>query len=362
MSITTNDIDLSEIRRPIILNPTKEADLNRIISLMKDRNTRVVNCIEHQIRELIKIERVGHIPEELRYEELLHDQLGEDANKYGNWIFYPWDNTLIHLLAEDDFVKVRTDRNRDKITVAEQTKLKEKVIGIIGMSVGRSIATTAALERVAGTIRLADFDTLDLSNLNRLKAPLRDLGLKKTVSVAREIAEIDPYLNIECFDTGFNDENADEFIGTQGVKLDLLVDECDGLEAKIRCREYAKKHRIPVLMETSDRGMLDVERFDLDPDRPFFHGKLDGIDVSAKSFSKEIKGQVLMRIIDFENLSERARISLPEIGKTLTTWPQLASSVVLGGGTVVNVARKLLLGEEVKSGRYYVDVDQIIKE
>jgi hypothetical protein len=29
-------------------------------------------------------------------------------------------------------------------------------------------------------------------------------------------------------------------------------------------------------METSDRGVLDVERFDLEPDRPIFHGLLPG--------------------------------------------------------------------------------------
>jgi hypothetical protein len=46
---------------------------------------------------------------------------------------------------------------------------------------------------------------------------------------------------------------------------------------KILLREKARALRLPVLMETSDRGMLDVERFDLEPDRPILYGKVGWI-------------------------------------------------------------------------------------
>ena len=41
---------------------------------------------------------------------------------------------------------------------------------------------------------------------------------------------------------------------------------------KFAVREHARARRLPVLMATSDRGMFDIERFDLEPDRPLFHG------------------------------------------------------------------------------------------
>ena len=47
--------------------------------------------------------------------------------------------------------------------------------------------------------------------------------------------------------------------------LDLVVEECDSLDVKFMVREEARERRIPVIMETSDRGVLDVERFDLEP-------------------------------------------------------------------------------------------------
>jgi molybdopterin/thiamine biosynthesis adenylyltransferase len=227
------------------------------------------------------------------------------------------------------------------------------------MSVGRAVATTMALERIFGEMRMADFDTLDLSNLNRLKAPIYDLGLPKVCSVAREILSIDPYLKLTLYDQGATNENLEQFL-TVGGRLDLLVDECDSLEIKIRVRQWAKKMQIPVVMETSDRGMLDVERFDLEPNRSIFHGLLDEFDIEEALKDPNLKWEMLLKLVQFENLSDRAKASMAEIGKTLKTWPQLASAVMLGGGTVTDVSRRILLNEEVVSGRYYFDIDKVI--
>ena len=86
-----------------------------------------------------------------------------------------------------------------KISPIEQDKLSTKKVGVIGLSVGQSISITMAMERTFGEIRIADFDELELTNLNRIRAGVHELGLPKVALVAREIAEIDPYLNVKCF-------------------------------------------------------------------------------------------------------------------------------------------------------------------
>jgi len=43
-----------------------------------------------------------------------------------------------------------------------------------------------------------------------------------------------------------------------------VIEECDSLDMKFLVREAARDRQIPVIMETSDRGVLDVERFDLE--------------------------------------------------------------------------------------------------
>jgi tRNA A37 threonylcarbamoyladenosine dehydratase len=194
-------------------------------------------------------------------------------------VYYPWADRVVHILDEKEFIELRTSRNLYKITREERDLLARKKIGVIGLSVGQSIAVTMAMERSFGEIRLADFDSLELTNMNRIRTGLHNLGVPKVVIAAREIVEMDPFLKVLCYPEGITPENLDDFL-TGGGKLDILVDECDSVDVKIQCRIRARALRIPMLMETSDRGLVDVERFDLEPDRPLLHGLINGLAAS----------------------------------------------------------------------------------
>lgn len=323
-------------------------------------NVMVHNEIECQVQELIKAKHPkGIITEEL--DILTQKVLGVNPDSYGWWVYYQWSNKLVHILDEKDFVAVRTNRNQNKITIEEQALLATKKIGVVGLSVGQSVSLTLVMERGCGEIRLADFDTLELSNLNRIRTPLYNLGVPKVIATAREIAEIDPFVTVKVFTNGLQEENLGNFM-LDGGKLDLLIDECDGIDMKIRMREFAKNQRIPVIMDTSDRGMIDIERFDLEPSRPLLHGKVSGLNSEMlANLSAEEKVPFVMQIVDFDSLSDRAKSSLMEVKKTISTWPQLASSVILGGGVGADVSRRILLNELTVSGRFYVDLQNIIK-
>ena len=316
-----------------------------------------------QLTELIKsmnpLEKISPSDYDDRILKHLNGQAMAD---YGVWVFYPWSNKLVHLLDEDEFIEIRTTRNRNKITRDEQDELKLKKIGIVGLSVGQSIAVTMAMERTCGELRLADFDTAELSNLNRLRTGVHNLGLKKTIIAAREIMEIDPFLKVKIFNNGLCSENMDDFFSGEG-NLDLLVEVCDGLEMKIISRIKARELQIPVVMDTNDRGMLDIERFDLEPDRKLLHGLLESENpAEIASLSPGDKMKLVLRIIDSENISQRLKDSITELGKTLGSLPQLASSVVLGGAISADTARRILLNQFTSSGRFYVDTEEIINE
>lgn len=347
--------------RPILLNPLDSSDWEKIKELQRDPTIHVSDEIFSQVSDLIKIEFPETPLSKIELEDRVADFFSKrEADKYGNWFFYPWRHTLVHLLPESEFIRVRTIRNNYKITPTEQEDLSKKIIGIVGLSVGQSVALAMALERSCGEMRLADFDTLELSNLNRIKAGVTSLGLEKLVIAAREISEIDPYLKLKLFRSGINRDNVDQFL-LEGGKLDLLVDECDSFDIKILLREKGKQFHIPVMMDTSDRGMLDVERFDLDPDRKIFHGFLGDVDPSSLlNLTNTQKVAFGLKITGLETLSPRMKASLLEVGQSITSWPQLASAVFLGGASVAHVGRKLLLGEPVNSGRYYVDLDELI--
>ncbi|MFN3529051.1 MAG: ThiF family adenylyltransferase [Bacteroidia bacterium] len=330
--------------------------------LISDPDLIIHDSLQRQLAELIQLRRIGQPPlANTELSEAIAQMLGQRGmHDYGVWVFYPWSRRLVHLLDEAEFKLVRTSRNRYKISDEEQQVLAGKKVGIVGLSVGSSIAITMAMERSFGKLVLADFDTIDLSNLNRIRARLSDLGMNKAVLMAREIAELDPFLPLSVMHEGLSEQNMDAFFDTDGG-LDLVIDECDSLEMKIKIRLEAKKRGIPVIMETSDRGMLDIERFDLEPDRPIFHGRLGDLPLfGIEKLGMPERMQYLMAIVGFQEVSERLRYSYSEIGKSLHTWPQLASAVVMGGGTTADTARRVLLAEAVPSGRFYVDMNQLI--
>jgi len=74
------------------------------------------------------------------------------------------------------FSTLRLDRNHNKVTREEQARLRTLRIGVVGVSAGHSIAHILAMEGLVGELRLADFDTVALSNLNRIPASVLDLA------------------------------------------------------------------------------------------------------------------------------------------------------------------------------------------
>ncbi|RAI86033.1 Rv1355c family protein [Algoriphagus yeomjeoni] len=346
---------------PSIFKPSDFSDSSIFNELYHNSEVSLLDKLDDQVAELVKVDNptLSFTKEELST-RVSHFFVEHDRSNYGNWVYFPWKKVLVRLLPEEDFIRVRTARNNYKITPQEQQELRKKKVGIIGLSVGQSIAFAIALERGCGELRLADFDTLELSNLNRIKAGVVDLGVEKVILAAREIFEIDPYLKVTLYRKGVNEDNIDDFL-SDGGDLDLLIDECDSLDVKVLARERAKAKKIPVLMETSDRGMLDVERFDREPSREIFHGLLGDFNFSdLKNLTSQQKVPVGLKIIGLSTISTRMKVSLLELSQSISSWPQLASAVYLGGATVANASRKLLLGENVESGRYYVDLDGLV--
>lgn len=347
---------------PIILNITRDIEKREFTKLMEDfPQASVSDYFKHQKKELFKTQNPQKSLSEGALEELYREwSQNLNMDEEGVWVWYPWLQKMVHLLKKEEFIALRTSRNQHKITPAEQNQLIQKRIGIIGLSVGHAVALTLATERGVGHLKLADFDTIDLSNLNRIKTGVFNIGVNKAVVTAREIAEIDPFITIECFTKGLTDENIQDFL-TGGGKLDLLIDECDGLDIKIKARHAARVLQIPVIMETSDRGMLDVERFDLEPDRPILHGLGEQINPEKLGqLTMEQKIPIVLKLTDAFKGSVRGRASLLEIGQSIGTWPQLASAVALGGAVVADTSRRLFLGQFTDSGRFYVDMESLV--
>jgi molybdopterin/thiamine biosynthesis adenylyltransferase/nitroreductase len=357
-----NGVTPSSSFSPVLFSSAQDDGKQLYAKLLEEHSASIVlDIFASQKKELFKIRHPQKALSSDELNEKYQVWLGNrNADEEGMWVYYSWLNKLVHILGKDEFIELRTNRNNYKITPAEQAFLTSKTIGIIGLSVGNAVALTMVAERICGKLKLADFDELELSNLNRIRAGIQNIGLNKCIVAAREIAEIDPYFEVECFTDGITSENIEHFLLGDN-RLDILVDECDSIDIKIKARQEAKKHGIPVIMETSDRGMLDVERFDIETTRPLFHGLLEGLPAQMlENITPANRIPITLRIVNAPNGSARGKASMLEIGKTISTWPQLASSVTMGGGVVTDVSRRILLGSFTDSGRYYVDVEGIV--
>ena len=328
--------------RPLVLDVRARDQREMLRILREDPSLQVIDRLAEQRQQLSEIK-----PAPTR-------SLMEEGQR---WVYYPWRRAVVRLLAPRAFATLRLDRNRNKLTRAEQARQRALRIGVVGLSAGHTIAHVLAMEGLAGELRLADFDAVELSNLNRIPASVLDLGVNKAVVAARRIGEIDPYLRLVTVPEGIRPDNLGSFLDG----LDLVIEECDSLDVKLLVREAARERRIPVLMETSDRGILDIERFDLEPDRPIFHGLLRGLHSSDLSgLSLEQKAPYVLRILGAGDVSSRGAASLLEVGGTITGWPQLGSEVTLGAATAAAAVRRIGQAGDLPSGRVCFDVEEAL--
>src|SRR3989344_2206298 len=331
--------------KPAILNFNK--DKEKIEKLKIDPYVKVVDFIDSQVRELSKVKNID----------------AENLNTV--WIYYSWSKTLAHTLNKEDYRLVRLSRNRNLITEEEQKKFSRRTIGITGLNVGNPGAICIVLGGGAEKMKFADNDVLELSNLNRFRASLGDLGINKAVLSARQAYEEDPFIDIEIFDKGISEENIDEFLTKP--RVDLLIEEMDNMPLKIKIRERAKYFKIQVLMVTGNGSglIVDIERFDINPDLPILNGCLKK-DVAGKILSLNADTPARDRIMlarDFmgaEFLAERLRESFNLVGKELAGIQQLSEASFLRGAVLCYFAKQVLIGKPAPSGRYFLDLDSIV--
>ncbi len=346
------------MQKPLILNPKNRSDARQLNALFRNKSTHIIDEFLKQKEELLLIKNPKLLKEGKR------PSCTAKARE-GRWIYFSWRNSLVRCLSENEYQLVRTSRNHNLITKTEQKKFENAVIGIAGLNVGNPVAVCLALESGSRKLmKLADNDFLSLSNFNRFRAGLPDLGKNKAILTAEQIWEIDPYARLEILPKGIEPHMIERFFCKP--RIDILVEEMDNLPLKIVMREYAKKYKIPVLMVTGNGAglIIDIERYDLNQKLPILNGVLDGkvqraIKNGVSSFAEKVR--LSRDFMKAQNLVPRLRQSFRLVGNSLAGIPQIAEASFLRGAVVCNLTRRIVIGDRVKSGRYFIDLDAMSK-
>jgi hypothetical protein len=316
-------------------------------------DSKKLNLMDYFVKDIFEVRHPQHYKKPAQKEFEIFKKNYLDKNK-GIWVYYPWLKTAYKIPKEDDYFEILTARNKPYISEEEQKNFYHFNVGIVGLSVGQSSALTIVRGGGARNIKIADPDTIEPSNLNRLNSAISSIGKKKTEESAQKMLEINPFLNIKSYDKGLTEKNEVDFF-VKDFKLDVIVDACDSFPAKILIRKLAAQFRIPVIMTTDvgDGSLIDIERYDINPKTTPFGGRLEKI----KDPDDFLKAAVT--IISPEHIPLTLQDRFFEIGKTTPTHPQLANSVYFGGTIVSYLIRCLANKKEIVDERIFIDYDEI---
>ena len=133
----------------------------------------------------------------------------------------------------------------DGVGRAGQQRLLRATVAIVGAG---ALGSTAAMYLGAsgiGTLRLVDFDSVDISNLQRqLTYTTDDLGGSKVRLLARRVSQLNPDVNVEIHEQLLNAANIDSFVSG----ADIIVEGSDNPATKYLVTDDAHRHGIPCIL------------------------------------------------------------------------------------------------------------------
>lgn len=116
----------------------------------------------------------------------------------------------------------------ERIGESAADRLRRSAVGVAGLGgLGSHIALSLARSGV-GKLVVADFDTVEISNIHRQCYPLSSVGMRKTDAIREEISRISPWCEVECHPVRMEKGDVSIFSG-----CDVVCEAFDSAEQKI---------------------------------------------------------------------------------------------------------------------------------
>ncbi|MBF0378539.1 MAG: tRNA threonylcarbamoyladenosine dehydratase [Desulfamplus sp.] len=124
-------------------------------------------------------------------------------------------------------------------------KLEKSTVTVVGLgAVGSHVIESLARSGI-GKLRIVDFDEIGISNFNRqLLALESNIGTLKTKAAFTRLKQINPDIDVECFNTLCHKETFDLVFSSD---TDIVVDAIDSLNPKVNILYELTQRNIPVI-------------------------------------------------------------------------------------------------------------------
>lgn len=149
--------------------------------------------------------------------------------------------------------------------------LTNKTVLVIGIGgVGGYVVESLARSGI-GTIIIVDYDTIDITNINRqIIALISTIGKKKVDVMEKRINDINPKCKIIKYDISFNKDTMNKIFDNN---IDFIIDCCDTLESKKLLIKEALSRKIKFIssmgtankMNPSELEIVDIRKTINDP-------------------------------------------------------------------------------------------------
>lgn len=249
-----------------------------------------------------------------------------------------------------DFYDRAFQRNLGLITPAEQARLRGTSVAVAGAGGVGGLHLLALARMGVGRFHLADYDTFELSNINRQFGATADTLGQSKILVMRDMARaINPDVDIVLFDEGVKPHNVDRFLS--GV--DVVVDGIDFFAFDDRRMLFNEARRRGIHVVTSGPvGFGSTLQVFAPAGMTFdeYFGMSDGMSDAEKfvAFATGLAPKVL----------HRKYMDLSKVKLDLGRAPVVASSCLLSSALVAFEAVNVVLGwRAVRAAPYYFQFD-----
>lgn len=144
-----------------------------------------------------------------------------------------------------------------QLDINGQQTLLDATVLIVGLGGLGSPAAMYLASAGVGHLILADFDNVELSNLQRqIIHRTQDIGTTKVDSAANTLRDINPDVLVTRFKNKLDAESLNELV----PQVDLVVDGCDNFATRFAVNEACVKHKKPLVSGAAIRfeGQVSV--------------------------------------------------------------------------------------------------------
>lgn len=157
------------------------------------------------------------------------------------------------------------------IGVKQVQNLRKKTVLILGLGgVGGYVVESLARSFI-GTLIIVDYDTIDITNINRQIVALHsNIGKKKANCFQDRIKDINPKCNVIIIDQFIDETN---YLELFKYKIDYFVDACDHIKTKKLVIKHCLENNIKIIssmgtgnkMDPTKLEIIDIEKTINDP-------------------------------------------------------------------------------------------------